>query len=1361
MDFFSAVRDGEQRSAPTDADDVATFAEAIATRYGASSADILTARLITPVKEIPIANMTLTPSVSASTSQSTFTAIAPAALAAYLADPATLVLDIRPHAAYADARLPRALSLSVPSTLLKRPLFSLQRLAAMLPSPAARTRFSTYRDSARILVYDADASAIPDSSNIQGLLRKFKNDDFGGELAWLRGGFQAVWRECRDLVETTPEKQDDDDADEEHGGRSTAVLRARHLPMAAFSLSSTTRRPLNSQTMSIPLPTSQPMPRPAFNPFFDTIRQNVELSHGITERIALRLPRRVRRRIADLPFTWLQEIAKRADRTPKTLHTHARHAHRHVSSTASRAHPPPSSSSSSSSSSVSDSSDSDSAPSSALIEEGTEALAMQFYRIELAEQRRLMGVMEHHSKESGRLGAEGVTHASRVFPFSITAGVEKGAKNRYRHIWPFEHARVRLHCAGSAGEDVCRWGPGRCVDDYVNASYVQPLGTHRRYIATQGPLEATFNDFWRLCWEQNVHVIVMLTKEVEGSMVKCGAYWADVGVVGVEPVRVFGPLTLKLVSKVGLPGDVELMHGDPTMLRTLSLSMHDGVSVSGGFAFPTYPAPIQPLQQHEENSESKSKSKRHHRRVTTIKRTFELTNAAYPHLGPRKVVQLQYLEWPDMNVPDDPRGVLGLIKEADRAVEETGGTGEGDACVFDGEEQVFEVGGSGSGRKAMRMDPRTGIARHALGGKRKDGKMRGNRPVLLHCSAGVGRTGGFIAVDAVLDAIRREMGKRKEKEREGEVGVVGEERKAPDKGREKEDAMDVDDDGREPVMTVPIPVSGDVETGSVEGGGESDEKPVVHVPAVVVPTSSPPTSVEEGGTTPMQVDDAGLSGEKSTTDVDVDSEAERPTALTRKWAESVLDYNGSSATPLAPLPVPVSSLPAAASVTPPPSVPSSPPSMPPSSPPVSTATSTSASEQPLPLPRRFPPVQNYVASGLSSSDSSSTFPSTSDSEDPRGGKGQSSSLATSVSGASASVEGLAFGFGKDEEQKEMQQPSQRVRTFSAPQVPVPMPMKTPLALGSSPLAKSRSDEEAKVVAEPMRLSLSASVALPSPSLPRYSSRPHPHLAPHPHPHPHPLSKSSPPLHMHVHVPSEEAQQTTVVDYKEPRALHADVGTPGELSGYEEPIWEVVQDMREQRMSLCQSLRQYVFVHAAVIEGALGIVDEEREREVVEKEEREREVVIEAARDKREAGVEEESERVMKFGGKDEVNGYFSFSAVPPTVPVASIPPLSPSTPTHPTLTPVQIPFTTTPMGMRTPEKIYPPLPQTSSTKTSDGSSSSTGKRGASPTELLKEGKKGEVLLSKRPSIKRKVRTPQELRETSGLGTVPSSPLPLP
>ncbi|KAA8916256.1 hypothetical protein TRICI_001538 [Trichomonascus ciferrii] len=95
------------------------------------------------------------------------------------------------------------------------------------------------------------------------------------------------------------------------------------------------------------------------------------------------------------------------------------------------------------------------------------------------------------------------------------AGVEMGIKNRYHNIWPFDHSRVRL------GEGVVGGS------DYINANYISTARSMRRYIATQGPLPATYTDFWHVVWEQRVPVIVMLTPEVENGLLKCNAYWRE------------------------------------------------------------------------------------------------------------------------------------------------------------------------------------------------------------------------------------------------------------------------------------------------------------------------------------------------------------------------------------------------------------------------------------------------------------------------------------------------------------------------------------------------------------------------------------------------------------------------------------------------------------------------------------------------------------------------------------------------------------------------------------------------------------------------------------------------------------------
>ncbi|XP_071170890.1 receptor-type tyrosine-protein phosphatase S-like isoform X21 [Mytilus edulis] len=87
-------------------------------------------------------------------------------------------------------------------------------------------------------------------------------------------------------------------------------------------------------------------------------------------------------------------------------------------------------------------------------------------------------------------------------------------KNRLVNILPYESTRVSLH-------------PIRGVDgsDYINASFIDGYRYRQAYVATQGPLAETAEDFWRMLWEHNSTIIVMLTKLREMGREKCHQYW--------------------------------------------------------------------------------------------------------------------------------------------------------------------------------------------------------------------------------------------------------------------------------------------------------------------------------------------------------------------------------------------------------------------------------------------------------------------------------------------------------------------------------------------------------------------------------------------------------------------------------------------------------------------------------------------------------------------------------------------------------------------------------------------------------------------------------------------------------------------
>ncbi|XP_038677678.1 tyrosine-protein phosphatase non-receptor type 11b isoform X3 [Scyliorhinus canicula] len=211
--------------------------------------------------------------------------------------------------------------------------------------------------------------------------------------------------------------------------------------------------------------------------------------------------------------------------------------------------------------------------------------------------------------------------------------MENKSKNRYKNILPFDNTRVTLK---EVDETILG-------SDYINANNITMKlknGKHgdesKTYIATQGCLQNTINDFWKMIYQENTHVIVMTTKEVERGRNKCFRYWPD-----LEASKQYGTISVRNLK--------ERMAQD------------------------------------------------------YIVRELEVTQTAQNE-PPRHIWHYQYLSWPDHGVPNEPGGVLSFLDQVNRAQQSIPDTG----------------------------------------------------PIIVHCSAGIGRTGTIIVIDMLVADINRQ-----------------------------------------------------------------------------------------------------------------------------------------------------------------------------------------------------------------------------------------------------------------------------------------------------------------------------------------------------------------------------------------------------------------------------------------------------------------------------------------------------------------------------------------------------------------------------------------------------------------------------
>lgn len=302
-----------------------------------------------------------------------------------------LLLDVRVYPQYSQSRIDGALNLCIPTTLLKRPAFNVQKLSETFTKEKEKAKFDHWRQAKVIIVYDASSSLLKDATSSVNTLKKFAAEGWHGLACIVRGGFLSFSRKSPDLIDRRPANEM-----ENAQGRKLSIDPQRPLvaPVAGGCMMPTTQN--------------------AVNPFFGTIRQNMDLIGGVGQ-MQLKVPHYLRGSGNTYLPSWLKKSSDEKDAGK----------------------------------SVSD----------------------RFLQIEQGEQSRMQKAL------SGQVQYGSPTQMS---PNAVRiAGIEKGTKNRYKDMLPYDHTRVKLKNVPD----------GEC--DYINASHIKSFSSNRHYIASQAPVPAT------------------------------------------------------------------------------------------------------------------------------------------------------------------------------------------------------------------------------------------------------------------------------------------------------------------------------------------------------------------------------------------------------------------------------------------------------------------------------------------------------------------------------------------------------------------------------------------------------------------------------------------------------------------------------------------------------------------------------------------------------------------------------------------------------------------------------------------------------------------------------------------------------